>query len=355
MDIGKIDKNLHIEETVKEPDVLFRDVRETAAGIYGLYEPHAPGGFRRMPEDVAGTVSASVKTMSRYTAGGRVRFATDSAYVAIRVQQPGTKLMSHMPLTGSTGFDCYLRLDGEEVYCGSFIPPAKREDGFESIIRFPDRQMREVTINFPLYDQVDGLELGLQQDAVLNAPRPYRIETPVVFYGSSITQGGCASRPGNSYQAILSRRLDFDYRNFGFSGNAKGEESMARYLASLDMSAFVMDYDYNAPNVEHLRQTHWNFFEIIRQAHPEIPILIATRPTHAIWPDRRAEDVERRQVVRETYERALAAGDTNVYWVEGYDFFGAYGRDCTVDGAHPNDLGFRCMADGFGKVLEKLL
>lgn len=355
MGIGRIDKNLYIEDAVKESDIQFLDVRQTDAVIYGLHEPDKPGPFCRMPDDVARKVSTGVANLARQTSGGRVRFRTDSSYVAIRAEQLGRNLMSHMPFLGSSGFDCYLRMEGKEVYCGSFVPHTNRKDGYESILHFPDRQLREVTINFPLYDQVDALYLGVQQDAVIQHPRPYRIQTPVVFYGSSITQGGCASRPGNSYEAILSRRMDFDYQNFGFSGSALGEETMARYLAGLDMSIFVLDYDYNAPDTDHLRKTHWNFYQIIRQARPKIPIILITRPTHSIWPDIVRREHANRQVIWETYCRAMESGDSNIYWVEGHDLFGDLGRDCTVDGAHPNDMGFYCMADGIGKVLCTVL
>ena len=261
-----------------------------------------------------------------------------------------------MPFLGSSGFDCYLRQENREIFCGSFVPPAGRKDGYESIIRFPDRCLREITINFPLYDQVRTLYLGVQKDAVIKPPRPYRISKPVIFYGSSITQGGCASRPGNSYEAILSRRLDFDYLNFGFSGSALGEEAMARYLAGLKMSAFVLDYDYNAPSPEHLEQTHWNFYQIIRQMHHDIPILISTKPDHAIWPNRIMRDHICREIIRKTYEHAVSEGDTNVYWIEGKDIFRSHGgRECTVDGTHPTDFGFYCMADAFYDTLKRVL
>lgn len=356
MDIGSIDRNLKIEATVTESDIKFIDVRHTKASIHGLHEPYAPGGFRRMPEAEAMKVSAGVANLVLQTAGGRVRFQTDSQYVAIRAEQPEKHLMSHMPFLGSSGFDCYVHQDGHETFWGSFVPPAAREDGYESILRFPDRRLREVTINFPLYDQVHTLYLGVQKDAEIRPSRPYRINKPVVFYGSSITQGGCASRPGNCYEAILSRKLDFDYLNFGFSGSALGEETMAQYLAGLDMSAFVMDYDHNAPDAAHLQKTHWPFFQIIRSHKPELPILIVTRPDHAVLPARMDRDAACRQVIRETYERAVANGDSRVYWIEGADMFRKYGgRDCTVDGTHPNDFGFHCMAASMYEVLRHIL
>jgi hypothetical protein len=130
------------------------------------------------------------------------------------------------------------------------------QDGYESVIRFETRRKREITINFPLYSSVSALYIGLEENAVVEPSAGYKNKKPMVFYGSSITQGACASRPGNSYANIVSRTLGIDHINLGFSGNAKGEQTMADYIASLDMSVFVYDYDYNAPDPEHLQNTH---------------------------------------------------------------------------------------------------
>ena len=123
---------------------------------------------------------------------------------------------------------------------------------FEDVLDYSERKMRSFVINFPLYTDVCELYLGLEESAKVEAAPDYEIKVPVVYYGSSITQGGCASRPGTSYQAIISRRLNCDYVNLGFSGNAKGEPAIAEYIAGLEMSVFVYDYDHNAPNPEHL-------------------------------------------------------------------------------------------------------
>ena len=171
-----------------------------------------------------------------------------------------------------------------------------------------------------------------------------------LFYGSSITQGGCSSRPGTTYQAIASRRLDFDYINLGFSGNAKGEQVMVDYLASLPMSVFVCDYDHNAPSVDHLAATHENLYRNIRKAHPHIPVIFMARPL--FYPD--ADALARLEVIKTTYENAKRAGDTNVYLLDGPTLMAMAGDDGLVDGAHPNDLGFASMAKAVGDVLEKI-
>ena len=174
-----------------------------------------------------------------------------------------------------------------------------------------------------------------------------------MFYGSSITQGGCASKAGSAYTTILCRRLDAAQINLGFSGNARGEERMARHIASLPMRLFVMDYDHNAPTPEHLEKTHESFFRIIREAQPDLPVMIISRPSFDVNPE---ENAVRRDVIRKTCEHALAAGDRHVAFVDGETLYGQADRDlCAVDGTHPNDLGFWRMAEALEPILRPLL
>lgn len=200
------------------------------------------------------------------------------------------------------------------------------------------------------YASVDNLYIGVQEGAALLPGDTYRIEKPVVFYGSSITQGGCASRAGNCYEDMLSRRFDFDYINLGFSGNAKGEDAMADYLASLNMSMFVYDYDHNTPTLEHLQNTHDKLFRKVRAAHPDIPVIFMTAPNFdANW---NAYTARRNQIFT-NYVRAYEEGDRNVYFVDGERMLGFEGRDaCTVDGFHPNDLGMYRMAEAVGSAVR---
>lgn len=131
---------------------------------------------------------------------------------------------------------------------------------------------------------------------------------------------------------------------------------MAEYLAQFDASAFVMDYDFNAPNAAHLEKTHWNFYRILRDAHPNTPILVMPSFRCAVWESKRQEFWERRNVIRATYDRAKAAGDEKVWWLEGRDVFPPYGGiECTVDGIHPTDLGFWAMANAMEPLLRQML
>jgi hypothetical protein len=254
-----------------------------------------------------------------------------------------------MPHTGLMGFDLYMTDNGIHRYAGTFVPPSSGIKGYESIVHLPDSQMREFTLNFPLYNGVLDIMIGLRKGSTLEAPSKFS-EPPIVYYGSSITQGGCASRPGNSYQGFLSRRYGFDYINLGFSGSARGEDIMADYIASLDMSAFIYDYDYNAPTAEHLKMTHERFYKKIRKAHPDIPIVFMSRPK--IYLD--SEEAVRKKTVRQSYEAALARGEC-VYLALGDELIALSGNDANVDGCHPNDLGFFSMAKRLEAEFDKFI
>lgn len=355
-DLSRIDKNFKIEATIDQSDVKFYDVRTADVDIYGLYHPRTEDVFRRMPADVAMATSEKVANLAQYTAGGRVRFQTDSEYIAIRMTRPLRKsIMSHITFLGCSGFDAYWREDGKYTYCGSFLPPAKRHEGYESILHFESRKMRDITINMPLYDRVTDLYIGVQEDAVLTHGSKYAYETPVVYYGNSVTQGGCASRPGNVDSAILSRELDFDYVNLGFSGSGKGELPMAEYIAAMDMSVFVMDYDENSA-IEDLEFTHWRLYDTVRTAHPEVPIIFNSRRALELKPSDHRETWARRDIILGNLERAKKMGDDRVFFLDGRGIFKDYGENnCTVDGAHPTDLGFWLIAQAMKPILEQCL
>ena len=346
MDISKIDKNLKVESTLDLEGLTWYDAGQAPVRIHGA---DSVNPYRRMPEDVAKAVSPGVASLAKNTAGIRARFRTDSPYIAIHVTWEGICMMHHMPVLGMSGFDLYRVNGGEQFYCGSYMPPHGHEKGFDSVIH-TEGQMQEYVINFPLYNPVTSLHIGIKEGSVIEPGSDYSNEKPVVFYGSSITQGGCAARPGVCYQNFLSRALDMDYINLGFSGCAKGEDAMIEYLAGLDMSVFVCDYDHNAPNAEHLKATHYPLYKAVREKHPDIPYIIVTKPD--FWPG----DELRRAACFATYARALEEGDQNVYFVDGAAFFAGDEADaCTVDGCHPNALGFYRMAQGMLPTLRKVL
>ena len=341
------------------PPLTFRDVREKPFDIYGLYEPHEPGAFKRIPKEVADATNPGVAGLAWNTAGGRVRFSTDSRNVAIHAVMPKNPYRAdHFPMTGSAGFDLFVLVGTEYRYYRTFRP-APYDCGYEQVLSFETAEWRELMIHFPLYCNVNELYIGLDPDASVDHGRKYAVEKPVVYYGSSITQGGCASHPGAAYQAMISIDTDADFINLGFSGSAKGEPAIRDYIAGLDMSVFVLDYDHNAPDVEHLERTHEPLFKAIREKHPDLPVIFVSKPdTNHIFFGKGAHTniAKRRDVIHTTYLNALYAGDRNVYYVDGDSLFMGYHADnCTVDSCHPNDAGMFRMAERIGNYVKAVL
>ena len=343
-DISLVDANFLKGSALSAEEFEWRNVQSQPFEIRGLAVAEGER-FVRLPVEELPKYSEGVQLLSYHTAGGRVRFRTDSARVAVRVKSLNAGAMSHMPLTGSAGVDIYKN--------GAFaasVRPATGDGGwYEGVYTSPGK-MAQYEVNMPLYNGLTAMLIGLTPGAKLLAPEPYRYDKPIVYYGSSITQGGCASRPGNSYQGFLSRWLNADQINLGFSGNGRGEAEMAQYIAGLEMSAFVLDYDHNAPSAEHLERTHEAFFKIIRERHPLLPVVFVSKPDFDLDP---VTNAPRREIIYRTYENARKNGDKHVYFVDGQTLFGEGDRDaCTVDGCHPNDLGFYRMAQAIYPALK---
>lgn len=351
MKIEKIDKNFSTAGEVGG-GVEWYDVKSAPFKTYGVCFDEEAGLYTRMPFEVAQRVSAGVGALCRHTCGGRIRFGTDSPFVAVKMTLDGVTRFPHMPLSGTSGVALYGEFsDKSSRFLGSVIPPYETDGIYEGSLNVcVYGRPVGFTLYLPLYNGVKDVRIGLAEGSALFAGLDYDCKKPVVFYGSSITQGGCASRPGADYVSVLSRILNIDVVNLGFSGSARGEKTMAEYLAALDCSVFVMDYDHNAPSAAELEKTHNAFFRIFRAAKPETPVVFISRPDCKCG---LGEAAARFSVIESTYLQDKRGGDKNVYIIDGRSLFaGRDGDGCTVDGTHPTDLGFMRMAEKIAPVLK---
>ena len=355
MEISKIDSNLS-SSFINETDISWRSVLEQPFSIHGVVYDSECGMFLRMPKEVSARISPQVHGLSQRTSGGRVRFKTDSSYVAVYCVAPAFQPMPHMPITGSHGFSVY----SGGVFAGKVTPSVaevtatdKDKISFGGVVKLTANGWKDIEIYMPLYGGVCELFIGVGERARVDPPRKYKYEKPIVIYGSSITQGACASRPGNDFAMRLSRMLDAEVLNLGFSGNGNAEPEMLKYLASLDPSAYVFDYNYYSSRPDRILPKHYEIYEILRRSHPNVPILMIDKPSVIFA----GEDYKiRSKMILDTYERAINDGDRHVAMIDAKEMFGEQDADaCVVDTDHPNDLGFYRMAESVFPYLKRLL
>ena len=328
---------------------VYLDVKNAPFRLYGF-----DNGFCRVPNDVSKATSEVVERLARTSAGGRVRFRTNSDYIVVHGDFDYTENGTTWPIAAQAGFDIYFTENGKQKFRGVFGGSKPTGQNYsENRLRFTN-EMKDVTIYFPVVTAFTNMYIGLHEGCVLEEMENYKYETPVVFYGSSIVHGVGAGRASTPYPSIISRRLDCNFRNLGFGGAAKAEKPIMEYIAGLDMSVFVYDYDHNAPTLEHLEKTHYAGYKLFREKQPTTPVIMASRVD--IDCGNVEENEKCRALIKANYERALAEGDENVYFVDGAKVYPEDIRDeCTSDGCHPNDMGYSYMADAFGKIIKELI
>lgn len=332
-------------ETLREDDGL-RWFEGASLGIEGRGWNDTAAFWNRLPARAEEAVPSMVWTLSQQTAGMAVRFATDSE--EIRALWSGGEGMNHMAPSGVSGLDLYRRgPDGEWAFTAVGRPQPE-----ETIVTLHPRGgvenpapsgMTEYLLFLPLYNAVTRLEIAIRPEARMLVPAP-TVERPIVFYGTSITQGGCASRTGMAHPAILRRWLDREVINLGFSGSGKMEPELAELLAELDPAIYVLDCLPNM-NEAMVDERLEPFVHILRAARPDTPILLVED----------ARPMAKNANLRAAHERLLAQGVSGLYYLEGPGVLLAGPEEATVDGVHPTDLGFLRMAEAFHPVLERML
>lgn len=355
MDITKIDKNFTQMQS-EDGCFTYYNPYEKPFSFEGFpWYGHNGNKIYRLPIEHRELYTRQQDGLSNHSAGGVFRFKTNSNKLSIKASFEGISRFPHMQLTGSAGFDVYKK-EGERWRFIANLYPNTLTDNYtdKQCDIYSDGQMCEYIIYLPVYSIIEKCAVGVETGAEILPPNPHSVEKPVLFYGSSITQGACSSRPGIAYTARLTRAVDAQLINLGFSGNALGEPYIAEFIASLDLSVFVMDYHFNAPNAQHLESTHKPFFDIFRKKNPDTPVIIISTPHANTAKDKEVAGYD--AIIKATYDAAVASGDKNVYFVDGSEFFANTEKsDCTVDLVHPNDHGFALMTEKILPVLKKVL
>ena len=328
--------------------IPFPDPRLTVSGLPWFHEDQP--ALRRLPLRLKDRVRPPVWDLAQHPSGGRIRFRTDSTTIGLVAENPSFSNMHHMASVGENGFDLYVGPD----YLGSAWPDATGKIAKQWRVGNA-RRLRDITLYLPLYKAVTLRELSLDPEARLEPASPYTIRQPIVFYGSSITQGGCASNPGGSCQAILERRLHVDFVNLGFSGNGMGEPVLAEAITELDPSAIVLDF-WGNPKADAYAAALPVFVDILRRRFPRVPILV-TSPFYfsAEASDEalaRSQD-DKRRISRDFVRLRRDRGDRHIFFVDGLKMLNPSQTGGLVDGVHCNSLGFYFNALGLEPFLKK--
>ena len=312
--------------------------------------------YDRLPGAAQPLVRPDVWTLSQDSAGMAVHFTTDATTIAARWSLRRSNLaMPHMPATGVSGVDLYVREAGHWRWLANGRPEKTNEE--RVLVRGLPPGTREYLLYLPLYNGVNAVSVGVPEGSTLAAVSRTRSNArPIAFYGTSIVQGGCASRPGLAYPAILGRRLDRPTLNLGFSGNALSEPEVATLFAALDPAVFVLD---PLPNMSaaQVAERCEKFILCLRAAHPTTPIVLVEHLHYADDPfveSRRRRVQEANVELRKTYDRLRRAGQRKLYYVPAEKLIGTDG-EATVDGTHPTDLGFMRLADALEPTLRRAL
>jgi len=338
-----------------EPDLDWHDVEDWGVEGRGWPATEMKRFFDRLPGRAEGLVRKEVWDLSRDSAGMLTRFSTDSPQIHVDYTLFRERLaLPHMPATGVSGLDIYGDdSEGTWRWVAVMRPEEQRVRG--PLIKDLDGRERRYTLYLPLYNGIDRLKVGVLKGARF-APAEPRKDAPILFYGTSITHGACASRPGMAHPAILGRRLNRPVLNFGFSGNGRMEKEVGSFLAELDPAAYVIDCLPNM-NGEQVLERAAPLVGQLREARPRTPIvLVEDRSFTNSWirPSARAHHKASRAALHQVYEKLSKNGIRGVFYLAGEQLLGDDSEGAT-DGSHPSDLGFMRQADRFEPVLRKAL
>ena len=309
--------------------------------IYGKVSDRTNTRYERLPSELQGVSRDPVWYLGQNSAGLFIRFRSNSTAIYAKWESTFNNTMPHMTDTGTKGLDLYALVDGQWRHVCSAQPQGKTSE--RKIIGNMDPIEREYMLYLSLYDGVASLEIGVDEGATLDQPavgRPSR-EKPIVMYGTSILQGGCANRPGMAHTNIISRRLDREVINLGFSGNALLDMEIAELMASVeDPGLFVLDYAPNA-YADMIDENGEKFFRVIRDAHPDVPVIFIEDVIfpHTVFDKAIREEVTlKNQAQKRLFLKLKKGGEKNIYYISAEGMIGDDG-EATVDAIHFTDLG----------------
>ena len=324
--------------------------------LYGKITTDTESRYERLPKDLKGTIRDRLWYLGTNSAGLYIRFRTNSKSISAKWAVSSNTAMNHMAFVGIKGLDLYCYKDKKWQFVNTGKPLDKETTG--TIIENMKGELNEYMLYLPLYDGLTKLEIGVDSTAIMEHPviDSPKSSKPVIYYGTSITQGGCASRPGMAYTNILSRKLDRQVINLGFSGNGQLDYEIAEVMAEADPALFVLDFVPNVNTQQILDKTE-KYIRILREKHPTIPILVVgtIEFPHSRFDQHMASILkEKNETLKNICDKLKKDGDKKLFYINPDKLIGLDG-EATVDGIHLTDLGFFRYAEKIYPVIRKHL
>lgn len=359
--IEEVDKYMKADNTNDSSIIYYNPKEDNNFKVLGLAFFEKEHKYFRLPTKCKDKVSEAVYWLASQPSGGQIRFKTNAKKIVVKMKNKGDYTMCHMAKTGQQGVDLYYRLKGQKGYtfytCSKFNVP---DIEFEStIFESDDEEIKDIIINLPLYEGIEYILIGINKNAIIY-PNKYKDKGRVVVYGTSITQGGCASRPGMSYTNILSRKLKYEFINLGFSGSGLGENEMAKIINTIsNVKMLILDYDANGGATGDMYNNLEPFIDTFKSKHKKTPIIVISKTPFSVDELNNEATAKRyklfrfqRDVVR---ERRMVRKDKYIYFIDGNTLLGNKDiYECSVDGIHLTDLGFYRMANNLYKELKEI-
>ncbi len=309
--------------------------------------------YDRLPASYKDIVREEVWELSKSSTGLSIRFITNSSIIKVKWEILNDLKMDHMPETGIKGVDLYFRNKDKWQYLNTGRPKGKLNE--YTLVENMTVEKREYKVYLPLYDGVANIEIGINSSSFIIVPEQ-NLEKPIIFYGTSITQGGCASRPGMAHTNIINRKLDRDIINFGFSGNGKMEEPLAKLISEFDAEIYVIECLPNMLSPQNITERTIPLIDTIREKNPNASIILVDlfKSTFSVLDKKVLEwGKGMDNALKIEYQKMIDLGYDNLFY---FDSLKALGDDQegTVDGVHFTDVGFIRYADFLIKKFKEL-
>ena len=336
--------------------IVYTDASEFP--VYGKISEKTNERYERLPSELENVSRKDVWRLGRSSAGLYIRFRSNTTSMRVKWQSTFDNEQNHMTDLGTRGLDLYALVNGEWRAVAPVRPTSKGVNEW-TIIRNMLPEQREYMLYLSLYDGVKSLKIGVDEGAYIGQPEVASpsTEKPIVMYGSSILQGGCASRPGMAYTNIIGRRFDREVFNLGFSGNARLDMEIAHLMASVKApGAFVLDFVPNSSD-KLINEVAEKFFRVLRDAHPDVPVIFVEDPIfpRSAFDTKLHEEVVGRNIaMTQLFKRLKKAGERKIYYVSAKKMLGDDG-EATVDGSHFTDVGALRYVENIMPALKKAL